>query len=441
LTQKSSSRLIFIVCSTVVSILAGPAVCASGLSSLGAEFHVNTDTEGAQNRPDLATDDGVTLAVWSKRTLSTGLIEGQLIAADGSLVGSEFEIAPGDYPSAAALPDVGFIVVWSDLYFHNVNARIFDGDGEPSGAIFRVSEFTGSANRPQVAAAPDGTMLVVWDASHPEGDDVDILGRFVDAGGTPSGSEFLVNSDVTGREYFPSVAATPGNEFLVVWEDRSSGFDVKVRMQRYAASGERLGDESTVNEILAARRPSVVVDDTGEILVTWAGFLGSAYDIIGRRLDAAGHPATDEFQVNVATFGTQHSPRAAFLGAGHFVVVWASRPYSSQTEDDVLGRIFDSTGEPMGGEFQLASNVDDYQEWPDVTALSATDIMAVWSSKQEESEPIDFYRAGIYGQRFSLGSLRLAPRIPALSTVGLLTATLTLGLAAIWILTRTRAGK
>src|SRR5262249_56089937 len=73
------------------------------------------------------------------------------------------------------------------------------------------------------------------------------------------------------------------------------------------------------------------------------------YDIYVRRFDAAGTPTTREILVNSDSSGQQRRPAVAINDSGDFAVVW---------EDDrdgnghykILGRTFDSFGNPLSGD-------------------------------------------------------------------------------------------
>ena len=74
---------------------------------------------------------------------------------------------------------------------------------------------TGHQYDPAVDVRENGDFVVVWtdfQITQP-----DIAGRNLDATGQPSGSQFQVNFQTAGYQYYPSVAAY-GNDFVVVWQ-------------------------------------------------------------------------------------------------------------------------------------------------------------------------------------------------------------------------------
>src|SRR5262245_11538996 len=83
----------------------------------------------------------------------------------------------------------------------------------------------------------------------------------------PVGAEFQINTYVTGVQSWADVAFAPDGSFVVVWESvGSSGTDQSqesIHGQRYASNGKALGAEFQVNTFTldGQFRPSVAVAD------------------------------------------------------------------------------------------------------------------------------------------------------------------------------------
>src|SRR6188474_1439825 len=93
------------------------------------------------------------------------------------------------------------------------------------GSEFRVnSQTSGDQLRPEVAALANGGFVVVWnDASGTLGDNSGrgVKAQLYDASGAAVGGEFLVNTQTTGDQDDPSVTGLPDGRFVVTWTDRS----------------------------------------------------------------------------------------------------------------------------------------------------------------------------------------------------------------------------
>ncbi len=224
-------------------------------------------------------------------------IQGQRFAADGSRLGGQLQVntyTTGDqyHPSVAVDPDGSFVVVWrsegssgSDVDGFSIQGRQFAADGSPLGSEFQINSYTtGRQGSPWVAADTVGNFVVVWDSDWSNGPDpyVSIQGQRFAADGSPLGSEFQVNSYTTGGQTHPMVSADPAGNFVVVWSSEGSdGTDI--RGQQYAADGSPTGCEFQVNTTPCVQiLPWVAMDSEGDFIVVWQN-AGSAGMIQGQR--------------------------------------------------------------------------------------------------------------------------------------------------------------
>jgi len=192
-------------------------------AALAQDFQANTYTTDNQLRPDVAADeDGNFVVVWESE---------------------------GDPPVAASSA---------------VRGRRFDSSGAPLGSDFQISTVTGSHAGARVAMAPAGEFVVVWsygDQCFLTPDACDIRARRFNASGAPLGSEFVVNSLTAGIQGYPDVARAPNGSFVIVWEsqqspdtDQSGG---TILGRRFSASGTPMGPDFQLNSFTTSvqRRP------------------------------------------------------------------------------------------------------------------------------------------------------------------------------------------
>ena len=218
------------------------------------------------------------------------------------------------------------------------------------------------------------------------------------------------DSAATDRQYHPVLAVDPAGGFLVVWEGHNltrnfvdfSG----IFAQRYDDSGRRIGEEFQINSPATrfAGSPAMATDSAGNLVVVWEG--GSAEDsaagIFGRRYDAAGAAAGDEFQVSNFTTDAQFAPAVATGVAGEFVVVWQRAAfYTSQ----VVGCRYDSGGTPIGGVFPVTADSGYTHASPTVATLPSGGFLVVW--ERDDLTQLFFGPGDIVAQRYSASG---APR-------------------------------
>jgi hypothetical protein len=125
-----------------------------------------------------------------------------------------------------------YVVAWggsstSSDPFGGVFGRRYDGAGVALGPEFQVNtQTTGTQNRPAVAADGAGNFLIVWtsgDFDTQDGSVAGVFGQRYDGAGLPLGGEFQVNTYTTGGQFFPRVAADPAGNFVVAWTGYVAG--------------------------------------------------------------------------------------------------------------------------------------------------------------------------------------------------------------------------
>lgn len=258
---------------------------------------------------------------------------------------------------------------------------------------------TNDQQRPAVAETGDGGFVVAWESFATDGDSGGIFARRYDAAGAPVGNQFPVNTYVALRQGSPKVSAADDGSFVIVWEGEiqdGSGFGVFA--QRYDSASTRLGTEFPVNTYITGdqRSPDVAVDADGDFVVVWSsqGQDGSGAGVVARLFGSDGLPASDEFTVNTYTSQGQYFPRVDSTGDGSFVVVWASYDGRDGAGYGVFGQRFDAAGLLAGTEFAVNTFTTSDQRYPAVTH-TASGFVVVW-----QSNGVDGSNAGIAGRRY-----------------------------------------
>ena len=196
--------------------------------------------------------------------------------------------------------------------------------------------------------------------------------------------EFQINTD-TGGDGQPTIAALNDGGFVVVWHDSSS--PRKNHGRRYDSAGipAAAGEFQINTGALIDTVPTVAALKDGGFVVVWND--GSA-KIQGQMYNSTGGPVGIEFQVNTGTPASDTSPTIAALNDGGFVVVWRD----SSSPRNIHGRRYDSAGTPAAaGEFQV--NTDTLSDdWPHVAALNDGGFVVVWNDNTAPTK--------IHGRRY-----------------------------------------
>ena len=325
----------------------------------GAEFRVNSTTQAVQYASDVAVDAGGNyIVVWISSApgqdgSGPGII-GRVLSPTGTALTPEFLVnafTPGeqDWPSVAAQPGGGFVVVWEsagqDGSSYAVVGRRFDSRGRPLTGDFLVNTFTpGSQSAPRVTSDAAGNFVVVWHSNNQDGSVLGVFGRRFNASCVPLSGEFQVNVTTLNYQRYPVVSAVKDGRFIVLWED--SNLD------------------------------------------------GNRFGIFARSYDPAGNPTSGQFQINVYTTDHQHTPAVTNYGNGSFLAAWYSQdqlmPFPNQ---DLFGRQY--RGNIPGPEFLVNSFTAGNQFLASLDADEVGNIVAAWDSIGQDGSV-----NGIFARRF-----------------------------------------
>jgi hypothetical protein len=150
-------------------------------------------------------------------------------------------------------------------------------------------------------------------------------------------------------------------------------------------------------------QPTVAVDTSGNFVVAWRSNkqdLSNA-GVFARRYDAAGNPLTGEFQVNVNNSGSQDKPTIAISASG-FVIAWSSGNNQDGDKHGIFARRFNTSGNPIGGEFLVNTRTTDEQDYPAIGMAADGSFTIAWSSNNQDGNSL-----GIYAQNFDASGTRV----------------------------------
>jgi hypothetical protein len=242
----------------------------------------------------------------------------------------------------------------------------------------------------------------------------------------PAGAEFVVNTFTPESQVDPALAVAPTGDFVITWAGGSSYSNPSssaagVFVQGFTAAGARRGGEQRANTTTAGFQgtPAVATGAAGDFVVVWTssrsyytheGGDGSGSGILGQRYDSTGAPVGGEFQVNSYTTGFQSRPRIAGDGSGGFVVVWRSQGYDYGPSQDgsgtsVIARHFDASAVPLSDDFQVNTYTTGDQEGPAIAADPRGGFVVTWESSAAD------YTTNVFAQRFDASAARVGDEL------------------------------
>ena len=275
-----------------------------------------------------------------------------------------------------------------------------------------------------------------------------------------SRGEFFVNSGLYANQSQARVTLLSDGGFLATWHTASAagpGVHESIRVQRFGATGQKVGPETYLNTLLPSgttvAAPDAVALSDGGYAVAWVKTVNGAREFRLASFNADGSVRTAEAMVpalpfsnpalaalsgggfvlawhrlsalevlryddggvpigstilvdNGGFYSTSVAPAVAGLAGGRFVVAWSEGPNSA----DVKARVYAADGSAVGAEFTINAGTLGTQSQPSVTALAGGGFVVAWQS-------IGFDSYDIYARTFDSAGNALGPDLLVNSAV------------------------
>jgi hypothetical protein len=358
---------------------AGPAMAAL----VGTNVRLSGGSATSDDAtPAVASGPGGYLVVWEDwRDLGTRSadIYGQLIGADGALLGTNFRISgtsATDLSPAVAWNDTAaeYLVVWQDWRDYGTRGQDTYGqrvaaDGSLEGTNFRISNGDDDEYSPAVAWNETANQyLVIWqDYRDYDTRGPDIYGQRLGGNGGLIGGNIRISSaagtPTPTSKRWPALAWNGmANQFIVVWEDGRSN------------TADRAADR-------AADRGQ---DIYGQRLGGYGGLIGVNFRISG------GSATADDSQPAIAWNGS----------ANRYLVTWQDyRNLGGARLADIYGQRLGAYGGAIDLNFRISGADATFDDWYPGVSCSAAENQCLVAWQDHRSEGSRGW--DIYGQRVS----------------------------------------
>lgn len=198
----------------------------------------------------------------------------KLLTRDGNTMCSLMVSSGADGGAAAAVrPNMSWIGVTAHSSL-GVDVRHFPSACFPFPTPMTVTP-PGPVS-PAVDTDADGNAVLVW-MSTADGDQTGIRGMRLDALSAPIGSQFDINSTITGAQTVPSVSVSSDGSFVVAWQSSTGdGSGDAVFARRFRADGTPRELDFVVNTYTTGdqAKPIVASDYNGNFVVAWESLGG-----------------------------------------------------------------------------------------------------------------------------------------------------------------------
>ncbi|MCY1288334.1 RTX calcium-binding nonapeptide repeat (4 copies) [compost metagenome] len=323
---------------------------SSNGTKIGAESYVNTYRTGEQDSPEVTALKGGGYVVSWASDGQDGSDWGaylQRFDASGTKVGGEVRIntttaGAQDGPSVTGLADGGYLAVWEGNGGGDASgifAQRFNSSGTRVGGETRVNATTANDQTdPTVTVLKNGGYVITWQTSLPDNDGNedtegpgDIYSQLYNASGVKIGGETRVNTTTSGNQGDPRIAALTDGGYLVVWHGNGTGDADGIFLQRFNASGTKVGAETRINTTTAGRQESANIATLidGGYVITWESYDASGRnpDIHSQRFDANGNKVSGLVGDALANTLTWSGANSVIIdgGAGNDILVGGIR--------------------------------------------------------------------------------------------------------------------
>lgn len=312
------------------------------------------------------------------------------------------------------------------------DVSLLDDPGQPSrlpiGNQFLVGATLGfEFSSPAIAVNDDGSFTIAFETFEEDGSGFGIFTeRFGADGNAIADSRRQVNTSVLDDQSAPAIASVGDGRVLIVWQGKDAS-GIGVFGQWLDADGEKIGTEFSLNSTLTGDQtnPDVAIDETGRTVVAWEStgqVGGDGTDVVYVTLDSIGAMTPSDEQLASIAFpiaGDQLAPRVAASardnapGNNHFVIAWqgpgpvAEGEEESEASVDIFALLLDSEGAPVGGEFVVNSIAAKDQILPDLAMDNDGNVAFVWQSEGQTGSGSDIYARRMTSAGTLLGSDQL----------------------------------
>ncbi len=379
------------------------------------EFGINSYTSSSQQHSSVARlNNGNFVVTWqsNRQQVEGGIGDGiyiQILDQNGNKIGAESKVnyysnSPQSRPVITALTNGGFAIAWTkfnyDQSYNDVVIRTFDSAGNKVGnEVIAISTRNGNQYNPSITFLANGNFVVAWQGDAGWSSGTGIYARIFNSFGVAQGLQFEVRDNY--NQGYPSLATLSNGNFVVIWSDQGQYTIAQI----YNENGVKIGDRFQVNTNNQGQgdytNPTITSLNDGKFIVAWKS-ASSPYpgeNVIAQIFDQSGNKIGVEFQVNTQSLGIQAMPSITLLSDGKFIITWQSEKINDGSLD-VIGQVFDQSGNKIGDQFQINSYNQSDQSLPSVTSLPDNKFVVTWTSDGQDGSS-----TGIYAKIFTANTI------------------------------------
>jgi Ca2+-binding RTX toxin-like protein len=247
------------------------------------------------------------------------------------------------------------------------------------------SEFLFRAEAPysfvnNVTVLTNGKLLVTWYRweAAPKNNDRDAWAQYYNYDGTPAGAAFRVNTNVPGSQSGGTSAQLSSGNYITTWTDvqPGPGSTFTTRATMFNSSGVAINSDFALFP-----RESGILGIVDMAPLAGGGFVvvANGYNLVPgvtyalyRIFDASGNPVGGFQQAPDINSARHVAPRVTTLSNGQFVIAWMDAAHLDADKDGygIKARVFNADGSPAISDFLVNATFADDQYLSDVVSLN-----------------------------------------------------------------------
>ena len=306
-------------------------------------------------------------------------------------------------PEVAVAPNGDYVVVWQsedeDGMDNGIYWQMYTAGGVPNGGPVKANVTTNYGQKdPDVAIAADGSFVISWSSQFEDTDGWGVWFALYDNTGTLI-QRNRVNDSSADEQIHSCVAMRYDGYFVVGYmDDGQDGDNFGISYQGFSNAGVAQFAERVPNSTTTGWQghPDVAMDSAGNYTFVWQDYAldGSDAGIFMQRYDKNDNTVGSQTQVNTTTAGNQINPSIEMDNDGNFMIAWSS---FGQDGDHfgIVSQIYDNSGSAVGGEIDVNTTTAGSQDYPSVSVSSYNTYLVSWTSWGQDGD-----KAGVYMQGY-----------------------------------------
>ena len=233
---------------------------------------------GVQTYPSVVFNGTDYIAAWSDCRLGRYYINTTRITPSGTIPDSSYwvGITGAQDEDSPDIADNGnrCLCVWSEEYY-GVRGRFINYSGQPEDTVLTIALFTITSYTAPALASDGNNYLVVWYERSGSGD-WDIFGQLVSPQGIAIGMPVTIAAGVNSQ--YDADVLFDGVNYFVVWRETTD----LIYGQRIDTDGNLIGPSIPVSESSAIYRyQPTLVNSPEHYFIVWSEWRGDYFDIYG----------------------------------------------------------------------------------------------------------------------------------------------------------------